>query len=168
MIRNLVFFLTVIVFSCSSLGENINITQHSLNKPLKLVLNNRFKDSSYIYLCFPKTIQIENSGKTKNMIHNFHLGKHHKGNSAKYYKAYEYDKKLTPKIKRFIEKERKLSIQIYYGYLLKISNHRLDTFIKNKTENQILQGFKVYDIPINNTVKKWALSKINDSIKGLG
>ena len=107
MIRNLVFFLTVIVFSCSSLGENINITQHSLNKPLKLVLNNRFKDSSYIYLCFPKTIQIENSGKTKNMIHNFDLGKHHKGNSAKYYKADEHDKRLTPQIQRVIEKERK-------------------------------------------------------------
>ncbi|WP_062055798.1 hypothetical protein [Aquimarina longa] len=161
-------FIYIILIACGSTSaqNDVAILQKRTNLPLKLIYNSQENDSSYIYLCFPKKIYIENQPNIKNKIHNYHVGQHHKNIDILHYKTYEYTNKLIIKKDITLNNNETKTFILYHGYLLKVLNEKLDVFIKNKKESQILQGFSVYDIYINDTIKKWAISKISDSLKG--
>ena len=143
--KRIVYFVILILISCRSANtkNDIVITQKKLDKPLKLVYNSKENDSSYIYLCFPKMINIDNQTNKKNIIENFHVGQHHKGINVLHYKAYEYTDKL--KIKRDItfDKNEKTTFNLYYGYLLKIPNTMFDSLTGSQKEKQILPNFEI-------------------------
>ncbi|WP_234859229.1 hypothetical protein [Aquimarina aquimarini] len=167
--RQVIYFIIIIVLiSCSSTNvqNDIIISQKKLNQPLKLIHNSKENDSSYVYLCFPKTISIKSSNNIESVIHNYHVGQHYKGIDLLHYKTYEYSDKLITKKDVNLSKGKKVTLNLYYGYLLKISNQKLDMLIKNKKETQVLQKFNVYDISIDNTIKKWVNKQISDSLKG--
>ncbi|WP_438711839.1 hypothetical protein ACSTS3_04620 [Aquimarina muelleri] len=60
----------------------------------------------------------------------------------------------------------KLIPLIFITDSIKLSNLKLDSLIDNKTIVQKYRNLKIYNIPVNKNLKKWAISKIKDSIKG--
>ncbi|WP_438711840.1 hypothetical protein ACSTS3_04625 [Aquimarina muelleri] len=168
MIKKLSLLFLIIINSCGSIQPNneISLSQKQLKQPLKLVYNSKLNDSSFVYLGFPKTILINNKKSENISIENYHVGQHPKGIDILHYKTYKYNKKLQFKKKITVKPNEKSKLDLYYCYLLKVENKKIDSLINLENEIQIVSGYKVYNIQPNKTVKDWIFKQINDSLKG--
>ncbi|WP_438711139.1 hypothetical protein ACSTS3_21645 [Aquimarina muelleri] len=124
------------------------------------------KDSTYLYLCFPKTIIYDNKTDALHLVERYSVDRHHSGRNLRDYRLYRFRDSLIYPKKFKIPPYQKDSFNIYYGYLLKIDNLILNNLLDKSLSPQSKGENKVYDIPINTAIKKWAISKVNDSIKG--
>ncbi len=158
---------TFLFICCTSNSQNeLEIIAKKLDLPIKLLVGTKKEDSTYTYLCFPKRILYNNSTSIFNEVSRYNVNKHQVGTNTRDYRWYKYSDSLVYPKGFEIKPLQKDSIDFYFGYSLKLPNSRLDSLIFNKKISQIYGKLKVYNILADENLKKWALSKINDSIKG--
>jgi hypothetical protein len=163
--KGIILIISFIV-SCSFFSKKeIDINSSRLDKPLKIIYKEKGNDSTYLYLCFPKRITMNNVLKTTKVL-DFHLGHYQNTKDQRHYRTYKYNKKLLLDINLDSGKKKSFSFDIYYGYLMKLKNSKLLELLINTEKTQQLGNLEVYNIKTTKDIKNWALSKINDSIKG--
>ncbi|WP_148639246.1 hypothetical protein [Aquimarina longa] len=165
MMNKIVLLTALFLVTCRSNSQKeIEFTTKKLDLPLKILHGTKKEDSTFIYLCFPKTIIINNPTKYPLKIDRYKVGLHPKGINYRHYRIFKYKDSLYYENEFLVKPMTKDSFNTYYGYQIKLKNEILDSLINNKVQE--ISKFKIYNIPINNNSKKWAISKISDSLKG--
>ncbi|WP_438712295.1 hypothetical protein ACSTS3_07920 [Aquimarina muelleri] len=167
MIQRLIL-ITLVCFSCSSqiIEQKIEIETKKTLLPLKLMLGYKNDNPINVFLCFPKEIIINNPTKYTLKVDRYKVGLHPKGINYRYYRIFKFKDSLFYENEFSIKPKTKDSFYVYYGYKINLNNKILDTLIKSNSKVQEISKFKIHNIPISKEIKKWAISKINDSIKG--
>ncbi len=169
--KKIIYFTLLLIIACSSKKDQevFLASQSNLHQPYKLMLNYKSIDSSYIYICFPKKINFINQTPYIAQITNITIGKSPRGTSTRDYKVFSFIDKLESKhniIDQKISQNENRSFNIYYSYLLKISNKKLDSLINNSEEIQKYQRFPVYNINLAKKDKEWVSKTILNKYKG--
>jgi hypothetical protein len=166
--NKMIILLFCIFLACSStFKKKLEITTKKLDLPLKILHMNKGNDSTYIFLCFPKTIVYDNHYDITNELIRFNVNYYPVGTNSRDFRTYKYyNNKLNPVRSFNLENKKRDSFDIFYGYSIRISNIKLDSLISNQKIIQSIGNYSVYDVSISKSIKNWALSKINDSIKG--
>jgi hypothetical protein len=162
-----ILLISFILVSCNSVSQTeIELQTQKLDFPLKLLFDKKGKDSTDLYLCFPKKIIYNNKSKVSNKISRYNINVHPIGKNSKDYRIYKFEDSLIYAKSFRVNPLEKGFLNIYYGYLVKVNNQKLDSVLKKHNYNQLIGENKVYDISATKELKKWVISKINDSIKG--
>jgi hypothetical protein len=164
--NKIIILLTLsMLISCSSNSQNdIELTVKKLDLPVKLFYRGAIKDSSYIYLCFPKKIVFNNNASILNKVKGFKLNYYTGSSNNRYFPTYKFEDSLVYAKGFDIIPFTKDSLNIYYGYRLKESNSKLDSLITDKIPVQKKADWLIYNLPISQELKKWANLKVTDSM----
>ncbi|WP_438710230.1 hypothetical protein ACSTS3_14160 [Aquimarina muelleri] len=163
----IILLITLILINCNTNSKKeIELTTKKLDLPLKILYDKKGNDSTSIFLCFPKTIAYNNPTSQLHLIERYNINQHQVGLNNRHYRRYMYKDSLVYAESFKVKPLEKGFVDFYYGYLLKVSNTKLDSLTGGQKQIQQKGNLKIFNIPISKEIKKWAISKINDSIKG--
>ncbi|WP_062055802.1 hypothetical protein [Aquimarina longa] len=164
-----IILLFLILTSCVTTSQTLQITNNKSKLPLKLVIIGEKKGATIGYLYFPQLITIRNPNTYDiTQIETLLGNQGAKGTSFIQYHLKTFDKEIINFEQNFkvIRNSTKI-IDIYTGYRISLDNLDLSLIISNAKKQGVFDSqYTVYDIRLNQKIKSFIRSKITDDIKG--